>query len=160
MSLKLRHLVLPGVLIAACEVPLVVQSSAPIAEGGEGGVGGLSGAGGDEGGEAGAPSKAGTNGSAGSGQPMAGAGGAATAGSAGSGGSAGSAGGTSDKITPCQPPTHELYAQSISAGESHACAIESATGYLYCWGNGSSGQLGNGDTEKSNVPVLSRPERA
>jgi len=40
---------------------------------------------------------------------------------------------------------------SISAGESHTCVI--ASGASYCWGNGSSGQLGNNLTANSGIPV-------
>ena len=40
----------------------------------------------------------------------------------------------------------------ITAGGSSACAL-SATGAVYCWGAGSSGQLGNGTDQGSDVPV-------
>jgi alpha-tubulin suppressor-like RCC1 family protein len=40
----------------------------------------------------------------------------------------------------------------ITAGSSAACALGS-TGLAYCWGNDSSGQLGNNTTTQSNVPV-------
>jgi alpha-tubulin suppressor-like RCC1 family protein len=40
----------------------------------------------------------------------------------------------------------------ITAGSSAACALGS-TGLAYCWGNDSSGQLGNNSTTQSNVPV-------
>lgn len=40
----------------------------------------------------------------------------------------------------------------VSAGENHTCAV-SAQGYVYCWGYGSFGQLGNGSTAQSYVPV-------
>jgi len=40
---------------------------------------------------------------------------------------------------------------NISAGETHTCAI--ASGAAYCWGNSSSGQLGNNSTTSSTLPV-------
>jgi alpha-tubulin suppressor-like RCC1 family protein len=40
---------------------------------------------------------------------------------------------------------------SISTGNSHSCAI--AGGLVYCWGLGTSGQLGNSASSTSNVPV-------
>lgn len=42
---------------------------------------------------------------------------------------------------------------AISAGYAHSCAISS--GHSYCWGLGSSGQLGVGNTASSTSPVLS-----
>jgi alpha-tubulin suppressor-like RCC1 family protein len=42
--------------------------------------------------------------------------------------------------------------KAISAGAAHTCAI-SQSGQGYCWGNGSEGQLGNGSTSDSEIPV-------
>jgi alpha-tubulin suppressor-like RCC1 family protein len=42
---------------------------------------------------------------------------------------------------------------SISTGIEHTCGID-GNGNGYCWGNGSSGRLGNGGTGDSNIPVL------
>ena len=42
-------------------------------------------------------------------------------------------------------------ASSISAGEEHSCAIESGT--AYCWGGNGVGELGDGSTANSSIPV-------
>jgi alpha-tubulin suppressor-like RCC1 family protein len=43
--------------------------------------------------------------------------------------------------------------KSIVAGDAHTCAL-AADGKVYCWGRGSSGQLGNGASVQSATPVL------
>ena len=45
-----------------------------------------------------------------------------------------------------------LQFSSVSAGEGYACGITS-TGAAYCWGFNGYGQLGNGTTTQTNVPV-------
>lgn len=41
----------------------------------------------------------------------------------------------------------------ISAGESHTCALNTATGSLWCWGANDSGQLGDATAEMRPSPV-------
>lgn len=41
---------------------------------------------------------------------------------------------------------------AITAGQGFTCALDTA-GQVYCWGRGDFGQLGNGSTGNSNVPV-------
>jgi len=41
----------------------------------------------------------------------------------------------------------------VSAGSIHTCAMALPTAAIWCWGNNSWGQLGNGTTTSSNVPV-------
>lgn len=46
--------------------------------------------------------------------------------------------------------------RAISAGGAHTCAI-ATDGALYCWGQGTSGQLGNGTRTRSTAPVRVSP---
>ena len=41
---------------------------------------------------------------------------------------------------------------SVSAGTTHACAVEAQNGSLWCWGDNTSGQLGDGTTVQSQLP--------
>lgn len=41
---------------------------------------------------------------------------------------------------------------SIAAGSSHTCGVEAGTGTAWCWGDGSSGQRGDGTTELRQRP--------
>nr|MCA8838198.1 hypothetical protein [Pseudomonadota bacterium] len=68
---------------------------------------------------------------------------------------------TSDSNTPTKVGTATNWAQ-VSAGSSHTCAInvlgatfKTATGELYCWGNGANGRLGIAQdaTSDSNTPT-------
>jgi len=59
-------------------------------------------------------------------------------------------------ITPAIPavPASPLYGQTvtdIAAGQAHSCAI--ASGQAFCWGYDNYGQLGNGATTNSKIPV-------
>jgi alpha-tubulin suppressor-like RCC1 family protein len=45
-----------------------------------------------------------------------------------------------------------LLLSSLAAGGDYTCGI-TLSGAAYCWGNGTSGRLGNGDTTGSSVPV-------
>jgi len=44
--------------------------------------------------------------------------------------------------------------KQISAGWDHTCAIRADNNQLYCWGQGGSGELGNGSTIDIYTPTL------
>lgn len=67
---------------------------------------------------------------------------------------------TTDQTVPRQVhgPAGTYYAQKITAGASHACAVingdnSAANGNLWCWGAGASGQLGDGGGVDRGAPV-------
>jgi alpha-tubulin suppressor-like RCC1 family protein len=43
-------------------------------------------------------------------------------------------------------------ATRVSVASAHSCAL-TANGHVFCWGDGASGRLGNGDIVASSVPV-------
>jgi alpha-tubulin suppressor-like RCC1 family protein len=132
----------PLLLAPACEAPFVIHHRGEIA----GSAGALSGSAGEPtGDDSGTGGTGGTSGAAGGGGV---AGSAAGSGEPSAAGAAGDAG--LDELGVCE---HPLTALTIAAGENHACAVESATGNLFCWGLGSNGQLGNGKTESAAAPV-------
>ena len=67
-------------------------------------------------------------------------------------------GGTTDSSTPVDVHTSSSNSSplddiaAISSGNSHTCVVTTG-GNVKCWGNGSSGKLGNGGTSNSSTPV-------
>lgn len=58
-----------------------------------------------------------------------------------------------NSTTPIPVADTTLSFKAISAGFAHTCAI-TQTGQAYCWGDGSNGQVGTGQGQDSDVPVL------
>lgn len=62
--------------------------------------------------------------------------------------------GTAQVPTPLKVTSLEKAATGIAAGSMHTCAIVS--GAVWCWGQNTEGQLGNGSNQASNVPVQAK----
>ncbi|NMB87337.1 MAG: hypothetical protein GYA17_03190, partial [Chloroflexi bacterium] len=62
-------------------------------------------------------------------------------------------GDTADSLAPRDVPGLSYGVRQIATGESHTCAL-SSEGSVSCWGNNSSGQLGNGNNDTQLSPVL------
>jgi alpha-tubulin suppressor-like RCC1 family protein len=60
--------------------------------------------------------------------------------------------------TPTPDTTPTTGVKQISAGANHNCAIKNRDGSLWCWGNNSNGQLGNGTTNTATSPSRSNSE--
>jgi alpha-tubulin suppressor-like RCC1 family protein len=59
---------------------------------------------------------------------------------------------TSDSHVPVQESTAASDWAAVAAGYNYTCAIKT-TGTLWCWGDNGNGQLGDGTTNGSDVPV-------
>jgi alpha-tubulin suppressor-like RCC1 family protein len=106
------------------------------------------------GGSAGAAATGGTGNSGGGGGTAGDGGAAASGGTAGTGGASGSGGSAGDGGTSaCVEP---FVADAISIGGRHGCLLERGTGLVWCWGEGTAGQLGHGQSRNEPFPVRVR----
>jgi alpha-tubulin suppressor-like RCC1 family protein len=60
--------------------------------------------------------------------------------------------GTRDSSATAVPVAGDHVFRQISVGGAHACALDDG-GTIWCWGDGSRGQLGHGGTPDSTLPV-------
>ncbi|MCL4188796.1 MAG: hypothetical protein KJZ85_14410 [Rhodobacteraceae bacterium] len=61
-------------------------------------------------------------------------------------------GSTEDRLQPVAVLGLDADVRAIAAGGAHVCALD-AGGAVFCWGDNASGQLGDGGTDDSPVPV-------
>ena len=59
---------------------------------------------------------------------------------------------TTDSAVPVREHTHASDWTAVSAGEEYTCAVKT-NHTLWCWGSNPSGELGNGTTTDSDIPV-------
>ncbi len=60
---------------------------------------------------------------------------------------------TTDRTQPVAVAGGQVYGALAANGDAHSCAT-GATGTVRCWGANDAGQLGNGSTSPSSVPVM------
>ena len=68
-------------------------------------------------------------------------------------------GGTGNYLIPTLTIDSSPY-KSISVGSYHTCGIRASDSRVLCWGNGTLGQLGNGGTGNSLIPILTTDSSA